>query len=159
MWVSEQPQGSQQQPWAWGALCSWPSSDLDSSLPWTTFPATPTGPFPWPPSTVTNTQWLVRVYMLNEDQPWDNGCQARHPAMWSGWLKGSSLLVRVGQNVGPLEKGMANHFGILALRTPWTVWKDKKIWHWKMSTSGCQVSNILLEKSRETAPERMKRLG
>ena len=24
---------------------------------------------------------------------------------------------------GPLEKGMANHFSILALRTPWTVWK------------------------------------
>ena len=27
---------------------------------------------------------------------------------------------------GPLEKGMANYFSILALRTPWTVWKDKK---------------------------------
>ena len=27
---------------------------------------------------------------------------------------------------GPLEKGMANHFSILALRTPWTVWKGKK---------------------------------
>ena len=24
---------------------------------------------------------------------------------------------------GPLEKGMANHFSILALRIPWTVWK------------------------------------
>ena len=34
---------------------------------------------------------------------------------------------------GPLEKGMANHFTILALRTPWTVWKGKKIWHWKMN--------------------------
>ena len=31
---------------------------------------------------------------------------------------------------GLLEKGMANHFSILALRTPWTVWKGKKIWHW-----------------------------
>ena len=29
----------------------------------------------------------------------------------------------------PLEKGMANHFRILALRTPWTVWKGKKIGH------------------------------
>ena len=27
---------------------------------------------------------------------------------------------------GTLEKGMANHFSILALRTPWTVWKCKK---------------------------------
>ena len=25
-----------------------------------------------------------------------------------------------------LEKGMANHFSMLALRTPWTVWKGKK---------------------------------
>ena len=32
-----------------------------------------------------------------------------------------------------LEKGMANHFSILAMRTPWTVWKGKKIWHWKMN--------------------------
>ena len=34
---------------------------------------------------------------------------------------------------GPLEKGMANHSSILASRTPWTVWKGKKIWHQKMS--------------------------
>ena len=27
---------------------------------------------------------------------------------------------------GLLEKGMANHFSILALRTPWRVWKGKK---------------------------------
>ena len=26
---------------------------------------------------------------------------------------------------------MANHFRILALRTPWTVWEDKMIGHWK----------------------------
>ena len=36
----------------------------------------------------------------------------------------------------PLEKGMANHFSILALRTPWTVWKGKKIGHWKMNSPG-----------------------
>ena len=43
---------------------------------------------------------------------------------WSWW--------RVLTKRGPLEKGMANHFSILALRTPWTVWKGKKIGHWKM---------------------------
>ena len=32
---------------------------------------------------------------------------------------------RVLTKCGPLEKGMANHFSILALRTPWTVWKGK----------------------------------
>ena len=26
-----------------------------------------------------------------------------------------------------MEKGMANHFSIFALRTPWTVWKGKKV--------------------------------
>ena len=36
----------------------------------------------------------------------------------------------------PPEKGMANHFSILALRTPWTVWKGKKIGHWKMNSPG-----------------------
>ena len=30
--------------------------------------------------------------------------------------------------------GMANHFSILARRTPWAVWKGKKIWHLKMSS-------------------------
>ena len=38
---------------------------------------------------------------------------------------------------GPLKKGMTNYFGILALRTPWTLrkWKKKK-WHWKMNSPG-----------------------
>ena len=34
---------------------------------------------------------------------------------------------------GPLEKGMANRFSILALKTPRTVWKGKKIGHWQMT--------------------------
>ena len=43
----------------------------------------------------------------------------------------------------PLEKGMANHFSILALRTAWTVWKGKKIRHWKMNSPEWQVPNML----------------
>ena len=39
-------------------------------------------------------------------------------------LKGMSQLVMTKR--GPLEKGMANHFSVLALRTPWTVWTGKK---------------------------------
>ena len=38
---------------------------------------------------------------------------------------------RVLTECDPLVKGMANHFSILALRTPWTVWKGKKIWHYR----------------------------
>ena len=36
----------------------------------------------------------------------------------------------------PLEKGTANHFSTLALRTPWIVWRGKRIWHWKMNSPG-----------------------
>ena len=38
---------------------------------------------------------------------------------WSWW--------RDLTECGPPEKGMANHFSILALRTPWTVWKGKHV--------------------------------
>ena len=48
--------------------------------------------------------------------------QLSHPYMTTG--KTIALTRR-----GPLEKGMANHFSILALRTPWTVWKGKMIWY------------------------------
>ena len=58
-----------------------------------------------------------------------------------------------------LEKGMENYFSILALRTPWTVWKGKKIWHWKMNPTGQWVSNMLLEKSGEITPEGTERLS
>ena len=43
------------------------------------------------------------------------------------------------------------------LETPWTVWKGKKIGHWKMNSPGWYMSNMLLEKSGEITPERMKR--
>ena len=49
---------------------------------------------------------------------------------------GSSTCHMVVTKCGPMEKGMANHFSILALRTPWTVWKGKNIGHWKMKSSG-----------------------
>ena len=60
---------------------------------------------------------------------------------------------------GPLEEEMVNHSSILSMRTLWTVWKDKKIWHQEMSPSGQKVSNVLLGKSGgqlQIAPERMK---
>jgi len=47
-------------------------------------------------------------------------CHVGPPKMDRSWW-------RVLMKCGPLEKGMANHFSILALRTPWTIWKGKKI--------------------------------
>ena len=64
---------------------------------------------------------------------------------------------RVLTKCGPLETRMENHFSILALRTPWTVWKCKKIGHWKMNSPGRWVTSMLLEISGEITPERMKR--
>ena len=64
---------------------------------------------------------------------------------------------RVLTKCGPLEKGMANRFSIPAFRSPRSVWKGKKIGHWKMNSPGQQVPSMLLEISGEITPERMKR--
>ena len=37
------------------------------------------------------------------------------------------VMVESSEKTWSTGKGMANHFSILALRTPWTVWKGKKI--------------------------------
>ena len=66
---------------------------------------------------------------------------------------------RVLTKCGPLEKEMANHYSIIALRTPWTLSKGKNIQHWKINSPGQKVPNMLLEKSGEIAQEGMKRLN
>ena len=45
-----------------------------------------------------------------------------------------TLIIFLWKKHSPLEKGMANCFSILALRTPWIVRKGKKIRHWKMNS-------------------------
>ena len=83
----------QQRWWGWGALCSWVSTNIGSSLPrqqglfldpWLHTDWHPTA------SDGLNAQWRLLV-----GQP---GHQAHHPATLSS-LKGMSLLVRVWQNV------------------------------------------------------------
>ena len=54
-WTADGFQGSQWQWWGWGALPSWVSSNISSSLPQTLFPTTPAGPF---------TQLLAACYRL-----------------------------------------------------------------------------------------------
>ena len=77
-------------------------------------------------------------------------CPVGLPKMDGSWW-------RVLTKRGPLEKAMANHFSILALRTPWTVWKGKKIGQWMMNFQGRQVPNRLLEINGEITPNRIKR--
>ena len=56
-------------------------------------------------------------------------CAVEPPKTDGSWWRGLT-------QCGPLEKGIANHFSILALRTPWTIWEGKKIGHWKMNSPG-----------------------
>ena len=51
-------------------------------------------------------------------------------AMPCGATEDKQVILECSDKRGQLKKGMANHFSILALRTPWTVWKGKKVWHW-----------------------------
>ena len=44
----------------------------------------------------------------------------------SAYLSLLIFLLAIWQS-DPLEKGMVNHFSILAFRTPWTVWKGKNL--------------------------------
>ena len=68
---------------------------------------------------------------------------------------------RVLTKYGPLEEGMANHFSILAVRTPWTVWKSKRYdtRRWAPKLEGIQHATGKSRGQLLTAPERVKRLG
>ena len=80
-------------------------------------------------------QQPVKVYTLNENQQWDSQGTG-HVLQLRGTAEGHVPASQGLTRRGPLETGMANHSNILALRTPWTVGKGKKIWHWKMSLPG-----------------------
>ena len=53
------------------------------------------------------------LVLLNETKP----CQVRPPKTDRSWWRDLT-------ECGLLQNGIANHFNILALRTPWTVWKE-----------------------------------
>ena len=89
--------------------------------------------------------------------PWTWGISSKsllcHTATLSNSVKLWAMLFRATQDGrvmvessekkrGPLEKWMASHFSILALRTPWTVWKSKKIGHWKMNSPICYWRSV-----------------
>ena len=78
------------------------------------------------------------VYTSNSMKLWAMPCMATQDGQ-----------VMVKSSDKTLEKGMANHFSIIALRTPWTVWKSKKIrWTMKpvmMQSTGLQSQTQLSE--------------
>ena len=66
---------------------------------------------------LTGTWQQVKVYMLNEDHQWDNR-GTRHTIRLRGVAEGHVPASQGLTKHGPPEKGIANHFSILASRTP-----------------------------------------
>ena len=93
--------------------------------------------------------WRAAVHGVAESQTWLSDWTELN---WTPALQDDSLLAELPCHVGSpktdgswwrvltkcglLEKGMALHFSILALRTPWTVWKGKKIGNSTMNSPG-----------------------
>ena len=106
--------------WQWrcqSALHSRVSSNIGSSLSWKPFPVTPAGPLPKLPGvTLTNIQGPVEVCTLNKDQQWDNK-DTRNVIQLCAAAEGHVPASQGLTKYGPVEKGMANHFSILSLRT------------------------------------------
>ena len=98
------------------------------------------------PCRATQDGWVM---VESSDKTWStgegNGKPLQYVVHWRKEWQTTSVC-------SPLEKGISNHFSILALRMPWTVWKGKKTGHWNMP-------NMLQEKSGEITPERMKRMS
>ena len=85
------------------------------------------------------TEWKPQKQKISQN--WSAGSQPcvtqwNYEPLHTGPHKMDRSWWRVLTKRGPLKKAIANNFSILASRTPWTVWKGKKIWHWKMSPSG-----------------------
>ena len=55
---------------------------------------------------------------------------------WKQLKQDGGVMVERSDRMWFTGEGMAHHFSILALRTPWTVWKGKMIGHWKMNSPG-----------------------
>ena len=84
---------------------------------------------------------ILQTFDLGDKKVWSHGplpflTQLNYEPGCVGPPKMDRSLWRVLTKHGPLEKGMANHFSILALRTPWTVWKGKMIGYWKRNSPG-----------------------
>ena len=100
------------------------------------------------------TEWKPQSQKTNQTDYMDKPCLTQ----WNcepccvGPPKTDGSWWRILTKRGPLEKGMANHFRILALRTPWTVMKRQNDKTLKNELP--RVVGMLLEKSGEITPER-----
>ena len=100
--------------WLWTMLCLRP---FDMMKPQTTRDQKSK-----PPSWITVLLWQRGCVTQWSYEP----CRAEPP-------KTDGSQQRVLTKQGPLKEEMAKHSSFLSTRTSWTVWKDKKLWHQKMS--------------------------
>ena len=72
--------------------------------------------------------WITAL--CNTMKLWGMPCRVTQ----DGWV-----MVESSDKMWSIGGGSANHSCIIASRTPWTVCKGRKIWHWKMSALGSSV--------------------
>ena len=119
--------------------------------------------------------YLLFNMLSRDNRGWDGWMTS--PTQWTWawvnfgswwWIGRPGMLHFVGlQRVGHdwttelnwtrLKKGMTNHFSILALRTPWTVWKGKKIYDIERWTPGSvQFSSGALEGAKHATGDQWR---
>ena len=101
----------------------------------------PSGSFHEPLILIHQRGERMKTTITENQQNWSLGSQ---PCLlqWNneprhvGLPKTRQVMVESYDKTWSTGEGNANHFSILALRIPWTVWKGKKIGHWKMNSPG-----------------------
>ena len=84
---------------------------------------------------ILSSLWWIRIkglWKFPDGKDWLRGNWVLYS---SGFLCVSSHYL-ISPRVRTLEKGMVNHFSILASRSPWTVWKGKMIGYQKRNSLG-----------------------
>ena len=104
-------------------ISTWPSFPLSQSLA--------SGSFHKPLNLLHQRADRLKTTITENECIWSQGQQLcltqwNYEPCLGGSSKTDRSWWRVLTKHVPLEKGMANYFSILALRTPWTVWKSKK---------------------------------
>ena len=79
-------------------------------------------------ATKGRTEWKLRSQKLTKMITWIKAL-SNSMKLWAmpcAATRDRRVIVDSSDKTWSLEKGMANHFSILALRTPWTVWQGTK---------------------------------
>ena len=124
---------------------AWPHQPEQDSVPWQPFPPIrklPQASYPHPSEGRRNenhnhrklTKLITWITTLsNSMKLWATSCTATQ----DGWV-----MVESSGKTWSTGEGMANHFSILALRTPWTVWKCPSVLSNSLWPQGLQHSRL-----------------